>query len=326
MGAEGVLGVTFAQLQSFSTIVRLGSVKAAAAELGVSEPAVSGAVAALRKDLGDELFVRRGGQLVLTRGGARLAAIAAEVTGLLERARRDVMEARGDGALLRVASTGVVGEYVASPLLDAFTRRQPQLEVAEAVEPADALEGLLRDRRADITLGPRVDAPGIETKPFLKHRWIVVAAPGHPLAGRRETAPAALAGERWLVDPWGVDPRSGVGAFFARNRLEPDQVRAFPSGAAALAAVAAGEGVTLALVHTVHGQVRRGTLVRLDVVDTPFDELWHASALDATRRPAAASALMRFVSTPEAMQAVSTREGGVPAERFRPPVYVTLWS
>src|SRR5690606_25388004 len=74
--------VTFAQLQSFSTVARTGSVKAAAVELGVSEPAVSGAVAALRRELGDELFVRRGGRLVLTRGGTRLAAVAAEVLGL----------------------------------------------------------------------------------------------------------------------------------------------------------------------------------------------------------------------------------------------------
>src|SRR5437660_1568697 len=52
--------MTLAQLQSFVLVARLGSVKAAAAELGVTEPAVSVAVAALRKELGDELFVREG--------------------------------------------------------------------------------------------------------------------------------------------------------------------------------------------------------------------------------------------------------------------------
>ena len=52
--------MTLAQLQSFVLVARLGSVKAAAAELGVTEPAVSVAVAALRKELGDELFVRDG--------------------------------------------------------------------------------------------------------------------------------------------------------------------------------------------------------------------------------------------------------------------------
>ena len=45
--------MTFAQLQSFATVARLGSVQAAARALGVSEPSVSGAIAALRRDLDD---------------------------------------------------------------------------------------------------------------------------------------------------------------------------------------------------------------------------------------------------------------------------------
>ena len=49
--------MTLAQLQSFVLVAQLGSVKAAAAALEVTEPAVSVAVSALRKELGDELFV-----------------------------------------------------------------------------------------------------------------------------------------------------------------------------------------------------------------------------------------------------------------------------
>ena len=60
--------MTLAQLQSFVLVARHGSVKAAAAELGVTEPAVSVAVRALRKELGDELFVRDGRGIALTAG------------------------------------------------------------------------------------------------------------------------------------------------------------------------------------------------------------------------------------------------------------------
>src|SRR4051794_29430753 len=75
------LEVTFAQLRSFATVARLGSVSAAADALGVSEPAVSAAVAALRRELGDQLFVRVGGGIRLTPGGERVAAGAAEIMG-----------------------------------------------------------------------------------------------------------------------------------------------------------------------------------------------------------------------------------------------------
>ena len=60
--------MTLAQLQSFVLVARHGSVKAAAAELSVTEPAVSVAVSALRKELGDDLFVRSGRGIALTPG------------------------------------------------------------------------------------------------------------------------------------------------------------------------------------------------------------------------------------------------------------------
>ena len=65
-------------------MVRLGSVKAAAAELGVTEAAVSLHVGHLRKELEDQLFARTGSGLAFTPGGLRLASRAGEMLGLQE--------------------------------------------------------------------------------------------------------------------------------------------------------------------------------------------------------------------------------------------------
>jgi hypothetical protein len=48
--------------------------------------------------------------------------------------------------------------------------------------------------------------------------------------------------------------------------------------------------------------------------------------LDRQQRSAAASALRRFLGTPEAMHLMRSPAEGVPPSRFRPPVYVTIWS
>jgi DNA-binding transcriptional LysR family regulator len=310
--------VTLGQLHTFVTVARLGSVKAAAEELEVSEPAVSGAVAALRRDLGDELFVRAGGGIVLTPGGRELSAVAAELLGLADQARRRVREAQGEATLLRIVATPMVSEYVAAPLLEAFTRRTPHVEVSLSVEEPDAFRALLADRRADIALGPLPagDPSGLESAPFLRYRVVVVAAPGHRLAGRRGLAPAMLAGERWLTGPGEPPVTIPRGA----------EVHAYGSHAAALAAVEAGDGIGAAILHTIREPLARGALVTVDVPGTPFDRLWHVTALRSDRRPPAAWSLWRFVSTPEATQAMLARSRGVPAGRFRPAVYVTLWS
>src|SRR3954449_1072983 len=124
--------MTLAQLQSFVLVARHGSVKAAAAELEVTEPAVSVAVAALRKELGDELFVRNGRGIALTPGGRRLAALAPEILGLAEQARRSVP---GESRRLHVLTTPLVAEHI-SPLIEAFAAREEALEIEASTAPA----------------------------------------------------------------------------------------------------------------------------------------------------------------------------------------------
>jgi len=300
--------MTLAQLQSFVLVARLGSVKAAAAQLQVTEPAVSVAVAALRKELGDDLFRREGRGIALTPGGRRLAALAGEILALAEQARRSVADS---GRRVQVAATGLAAEHV-GPLLDAFAAREDGVELAVDTLPGAELAEALEQRRADIALGPD---PGpvatIAAAPFLRCRLVVVAAPDHPLTRARDIAPADLARERWLSGP--LDPTTGTGLFLARHGLEPE-VEVHETGAAALAAAAAGEGIALTVAHETRG------LARLDVRGTPLVELWHASTLGLGRALPAALALQRFATTPEATQAIAARR---PIARRN--VHVTLW-
>src|ERR1035437_5233399 len=112
--------MTLAQLQSFVLVARLGSVKAAAAELGVTEPAVSVAVAALRTGRGEEQLRRDGRGIAVTADGMRLAALAREILSIAEQARRSVGETPGQPRLMQIAVTSILAEHI-GPLVDAFT-------------------------------------------------------------------------------------------------------------------------------------------------------------------------------------------------------------
>ncbi len=319
--------MTLGQLQTFAAIARHGSLTAAARELGVSVPAVSAALATLRRELGDELVSRTPTGVALTTGGSRLAAAAAELLGIAENARRAVREAHDGSAVLRVAATHEIAEYVAGPLVEVFTRTRPSLEVSVTAAAGAAFAGLLRDRRADIALGPPVHGdPGIESVAFLRARSIVVAAPSHALAATATLDLAGLRRARWLSGPSHTDRSTALAQLVLGARVEPEDVDAFPSQAAALAAAASGRGVAPALVHTVAEELRRGALVRLDVPGTPREQLWHASTLGPGLSPPVAAMLRRFITTPEATHAILSRSGGSSARRFRPPVYITIWN
>lgn len=319
--------MTLAQLRSFVLVARHGSVKAAAAELEVTEPAVSVAVAALRKELGDELFVREGRGIALTPGGRRLAALASEILSLAEQARRSIRDTPGQARRIQIVATNIVAEQI-MPLVEAFTARDEGVEIDVDTGPGGTFAELLDRRRADVALGP---APGAEhaatiaSAPFLRCRLVIVAARDHPLAGQRDIAPAALQGERWVVGQPELDPLTMSGLFFARSGIEPSDLSFYGSEAGALAAVTAGEGVCLALARSAMDAIRRHQLVRLDVRGTPALELWHASTLGVGRALPAALALQRFATTSDATQAIATGRAGAVSKRVRLKVHVTLW-
>jgi LysR family transcriptional regulator, low CO2-responsive transcriptional regulator len=312
--------LTLSQLRSFLTVARLGSVKAAARSLEVSDAAVSGAVRSLRDELEDELYVRSGGALELTPGGRRLASGASEILGLADQTKRVVREAEADTRTLRVAVTPAVAEFAAEPLLEAFRRRNAKIDVALRIARSNEFVSLLADRTVDIALGPRVGGavePVIDSEPFLRYTLVVVAARGHALAGSRAVAPGSLVGTPWLLGPFEADASTETGGFLARQAIVPQRVHTFPNFAAALAQVVAGRGITLAIRHTVSDELERGALVELDVRGTPLQGLWHASMLPRPRRIAGAETLHAFLMQPETTRALLDRGGGVPAERLR---------
>lgn len=322
--------MTLTQLKAFMVVARLGSVKAAAEALQVTEPAVSGAVAALRRELGDPLFVRSAGGITLTAGGRRLAAGAAEIVGMAEETRLRVREAGQGVSYLRVASTETSAEQIVPPLIEAFNRKQADIDVAILAVPASAFAEVLLDRRADVAIGPAAvtsaEPSPLECVPFLRFQLVVVAAPGHELATQAQIPAARLARERWLLGPGDLDPDTVAGTFLARHGVSADNAAVFPSATAALNAAEDGDGLAVAFLQMVRDELRRSTLTVLDVPGTPINGMLYASSLRGERRSQTAAALCRFVTTPAATQALLARSTGVPINHFRPTVHITLWS
>ncbi len=290
--------MTLTQLNAFVLVARLGAVTAAANALSVSEPAVSQALSALRQHLGDQLLTRSPAGMTLTPGGSRLLASASQIVVLGAEAHAAVRAAQGAPEQLRVAATSTISEFVVSPLMEAFTRRYPgSVEVSVGVAVTKEMGVLVANRLADVAISPSVaDDPALAvvTEPIFRYRLVVVAAGQSTLRGNPRHW-------RWLVDPSGTDPGTW-------------------------AAAADGGGVAPAVEHLVAQQLRRGELSRVDVPGVPMDARWHIATLERQQRSASASALRRFLGTPEAMHLMRSPGAGVPPSRFRPPVYVTIWS
>jgi LysR family transcriptional regulator, low CO2-responsive transcriptional regulator len=317
--------VTFTQLRTFAMVAELGSLRAAAAALGVSEPAVSAALSALRADLGDALFVRSGAGIALTPGGRALAGRARELVRLAERTRREVTGATGAvPGRLRVLASASCAEHVA-PSLRRFAERTPGCEVDLGTSDVPAAVALAEDL-ADVVLGTwPAPLPGqhLGAVPFLRYRRVLVGAPGHVLSGRGPLQGFDLAGVRWATGPGGLEPGSAEERWAAAHRVAAEVVP-MECESEALRATRAGTAVVLALSHTVADDLHRGTLIRLPVEGTPVSGLWWATVATPSRASAAARNLQRFLTTPDATAALLDRSPR--PDRPRPRVRVELWS
>jgi len=317
--------MTLTQLNAFVLVARLGSVRAAASALGVSEPAVSQALTALRNYLGDQLITRGPGGMTLTPGGSRLLTKASQIVVLGAEAHAAVRAAQGAPEQLRIVATSAFAEFVAGPLMEAFTRRLAGgVEVSTGVAVSGEQGVLVANRLADVAFGPSVVVTGehampVVSEPIFKYRLVVVTA-GHA----RLRGPARS--WRWLVDPSGTDPGSDTARLLDRLGIPESTIGVLPSQTAAWAAAADGAGVAPAIEHLVSQQLRRGELSLVDIPGLPAEECWYVTLLDRDYRGTAAGALRRFLGTPEAMQLMRSPAAGVPPSRFKPPVYVTIWS
>ncbi|WP_262058894.1 LysR family transcriptional regulator [Streptomyces sp. STR69] len=321
--------MTPAQLRAFAATVRLGSVKAAAADLAVTESAVSIHIAHLRRELGDKLFARTANGLAFTPGGLRLASRAAELLGLQDRTILEVKQAASGRRLLRVAASSLFAEHAAPGLIELFAGRADDLDVELSVHSPQKFAPLLLNRSVDVAIGPRpatLDSTMTCTH-FLNYQVIAVVGPDHPLAtGAGASAGAAeLRGQTWLLGPSAVGRTGMVPSVLRRLGIPEHNQRIFQSHAASVDEAKRGKGVALAVAFAVTKDLAEGDLRRLNGPQLPARGSWNLLTLPDREAPAAAAELRRFVTTPRATQAM-LRGAGVTAGRFRPAIHVTLWS
>ncbi len=178
---------SLAQLRAFAAVAEHLHFRDAAAATGTSQPALSGAVAALEETLGVTLVERTTRRVLLSPAGERLAprakAVLAEVGALLEEA--DALRAPFTG-VLRLGVIPTVAPYVLPTVLRLVHDRYPRLDLqVHEEQTASLLDGLARGRLDLLLLAVPLGAPGVMELPLFDEDFVLVTPPGHWLGGRR---------------------------------------------------------------------------------------------------------------------------------------------
>lgn len=301
--------MTFTQLRTFLAVVRLGSVRAAAEHLVVSQPAVSGAVASLERELGVDLVEPDGRGLRITSAGEAFAAAAKAGLDLLDRGARVARSVEDPRrGTVRFASIATAAEQVLLPLLGAFRRAQPDAEVTVRVGNRAAVWDAIRDLDADLVVAGRPPSPlAANVLGRASNELLLVGAPDRlPPRSRRDTV-TRLGGFTWLLREEGSGTREATDELLAQLGIDPARMILGSNGAVAEAAVA-GFGVALISIDAVRARLAAGDLARVECPRTPIDRPWHlVAAGSASLSPTAALAARSLLAAPGGFTA--TAEG-----------------
>jgi DNA-binding transcriptional LysR family regulator len=115
------------QLEYFRVVARTQHVTQAAEELGITQPALSRAIARLERDLGVSLFDHRGRSVRLNRYGEALLRHVERALGAIEEGRRELTDlADRDAGVIAFGFAHALGSRVVPDLIAAFRQQHPR--------------------------------------------------------------------------------------------------------------------------------------------------------------------------------------------------------
>lgn len=202
-----------ADLSLFRHIVDAGSITHGAERANLALAAASTRIRNMEEALGAALLVRGRQGVQPTQAGRTLLQHARTILRQAERLREDLgAYAGGAAGQIRVLSnTNALTEFLPE-VLSAFLARQTGVSVDIEERTSDEIVGLVAEGSADLGIvAGTVDTGALETYPFRQDRFVMVAATGHPLAGRTCVAFAEVI-EHPLV---GLDRTSALTRFLA---------------------------------------------------------------------------------------------------------------
>ena len=211
--AASLLDVRLRHLHYLREIARAGGVTPAAARLGVSQPALSRALASLERRVGVPLVERDGRGRRLTGEGEEVLAFADRVAAQVEDLRDQLGErARGERGTLRVGMIDAANLYVLPGVVRDFRARFPGVELSLTVDTSNALLEGVRRFELDLAfvVGPaEADLSSVEIEREPLHLYAPRSSPDEP------------ADSDWVLYPRGQRTRALIDAGLAALGIEP---------------------------------------------------------------------------------------------------------
>jgi DNA-binding transcriptional LysR family regulator len=268
-------GLTLRELEVLRAVISEGKTTAAAHRLGISQPAVSRAVAQLEARLGRKLFLRHGNRIEPTADGLALNEQIEPIFATLASLTANETD-RPNPRRLRICAPPTLAHRLVTRLIAGFLRENPDASVHLEIGMSANVTAAVADENADLGIGDgRIRHDGLRMYPFRQAVAHAAIPHHHRLAGRTEIVPEDLAGEPFITLTRRFHQRNLYDRIFSERGVERN-IRAETATSIAVCELVR-EGVGIGLVNPfpvnlrpVEGVVFRPFTPRIDYLTQFF--------------------------------------------------------
>lgn len=210
-------------LRSLLMIVREGSFTAAAEKLFVTQPALSQQIKGLEAALGVQLLDRRGRRFTVTAPGEVVLAHAERILAHWQLLQDELAALRGLAqGRLRIGTSDTICLYLLPPVVQAFRRQHPAVEIHLTNRPSREVAALLLEGALDFgIISLPVNEPLLESEFLCERAEVAVCAPDHPLAAQAQVTLTELTSHPLLLLEKGTTSRALFEQLLGQSGLSP---------------------------------------------------------------------------------------------------------
>lgn len=298
--------ISLRQLEIFEAVAQSESYTRAAERLHMTQPAVSMQIKQLEEISDIQLFERHGKRIVLTSAGREMHKYSSDVTAQYH----NMIAALGnlknnDQGNIRV-SAATTANHLISHMLARFTAQYEGINFSLDITNRESLLDQLYNYDPDLVImGEPPTTLKLTSEEIMDNPLVMIAPPGHPLAGKKQLPLHELVKCKFIVREQGSGTKAAIERFFHENQHDFVSTMEMSSNEAIKHAVMAGLGLGIVSLHTIKLELQSKNLVILDAEYFPIMRKWHIVRRKGKRLSPAARLFQKFVLQ-EADEYVST--------------------
>ncbi|MEI7998084.1 MAG: LysR family transcriptional regulator [Candidatus Omnitrophota bacterium] len=249
-------------IRSFVTVAQIGSFKATADKLFITQPAVSQHIQALEKNVGAKLFERQGKKVFLTDSGKIFLSYAENILNQYQEAKIQAKEAINQfNGTIRIATTYSIGLYKLQPIVRKFLKKYPQMDIHLEYHPNSLIYEMVLNHSVDFGLvaypQKRKD---IRAEIFAREDMALIQSSQRPIIKESPIPLSSLNQTKFITLNSNTPTQEAIDHFLKLNEVTIQIVHAYDNIETLKSAVLLGMGCAIVPKNTVTRELKEGAL------------------------------------------------------------------